>query len=84
MRPSIGRVLHVVGAPATSNGVDIAPAIVTRVWSDMLINCTVLPDGGAPVPATSVPLVASEDEARRINAGKDFPQTLAFWPSRVE
>lgn len=32
MTPSIGRVVHVLVAPVTNNGSDVAPATVTRVW----------------------------------------------------
>jgi hypothetical protein len=82
MNPTIGRIMHVIGVPATGNGTDIAPAIVTRVWSEDTVNVTVFPDAAAPVPATSVRIVADEATARGINAEAEYPQTLAFWPAR--
>jgi hypothetical protein len=82
MTVTIGRILHVVGVPATGNGTDIAPSIVTRVWSEDTVNVTVFPDAAAPVPATSVRIVADEATARGINAEAEYPQTLAFWPAR--
>lgn len=33
MQPSIGRIVNVFVNPDTNNGSDIAPAIITRVWS---------------------------------------------------
>jgi hypothetical protein len=83
MTTTIGRIVHVIGTPANGNGADVAPALVTRVWADDMINCTVFPDCGPPVPATSVRIVGSEQEARDINANTEYPQTLAFWPPRV-
>jgi hypothetical protein len=83
MKPSLGRILLVIGTPANGNGADIAPAVVTRVWSDEMVNVTVFPDCGAPVPATSVRIVADEEAARAVNDGAPYPQTLAFWPPRV-
>ncbi len=38
-KPSLARMVLVVGGPANSNGADVAPAVVTRVWSEH-------PDGG--------------------------------------
>lgn len=37
-----------------SNGVDVQPAIVTRVWSETMVNLTVLPDVGMPICFGSV------------------------------
>lgn len=82
-KPSIGRIVHVVGVQATSNGTDVAPAVITRVWSDEMVNCTVFPDCAAPVPATSVRIVEDETAARALSDGKDYTITAAFWPPRV-
>jgi hypothetical protein len=76
VKPSIGRVVHLVGVHAMGNGVDVAPAIITRVWSDTLVNVTVFPDCGTPHSATSVKLVDDETEARSLT-------NAAFWPPRV-
>jgi len=83
MTPSIGRIVHVVGNQASSNGADVAPAIITRVLDDGLLNLTVFPDYGAPVPATSVKLVEDEAAARALSEGKGYTITAAFWPPRV-
>lgn len=83
MKPSIGRIVLVTGPAASSNGTDIAPAVITRVWSDTMINVTVLPDAGAPFPATSVKLVEDEATAADINAQAEHPQNVAYWPPRV-
>jgi hypothetical protein len=33
-KPSIGRIVHVLVDPAINNGSDVAPAVITRVWSE--------------------------------------------------
>ena len=36
------------------NGGDVHPAIVSRVWSNTMVNLHVFPDAGVPFVATSV------------------------------
>lgn len=83
MTPTIGRIVHVLGIPAESNGSTVAPAVVTRVWSNDLLNVTVFPDAAAPVPATSVRLFDNENDARAASTEREYPQTVAFWPPRA-
>lgn len=94
--PTIGRVVHVLVDPKANNGADVAPAIITRVWSGTCVNVRVLRDG-YPDPAewmTSISLHASREaledhtEQRRAEfaaAGAD-PGSVApygaFWPPR--
>lgn len=78
-KPSIGRVV-IVPMPATANnGATEAPAIISRVWSDDMVNVRILPDASNEVPArTSVKLFA--DKA----AADAFPGAhVAWWPERV-
>lgn len=79
MTPTIGRVVHVLGGVAVSNGANVAPAIITRVWEQAngtyLINCTVFPDASPPRAATSVKLVKNHTEAKEHGHA-------AFWPPR--
>jgi hypothetical protein len=80
-KPSLGRIVLAVCPQAKSNGADIAPAVITRVWNEhptggWVINVTVLPDAGTPVAATSVLLVEDEEAARQHGFA-------AFWPPRV-
>lgn len=82
-KPAIGRIVHLVGTHADSNGADVAPAIITRVWSDEMINVCVFPDSGTPHNVTSVKLVADEAAARALSDGLPYKQNAAFWPSRV-
>ena len=79
-KASLGRIVLVVGGPAVSNGTDVGPAIINRVWTDQMVNVTVFPDAGISpaLAATSVPLFDTEDEART-----RLPNTAAFWPPRV-
>jgi hypothetical protein len=83
VKPSIGRIVHVIGPRANSNGADVAPAIITRVWSETCANVTAFPDCGIAQNLTSVKLVADEQAARDINVQAEFPQTVAFWPPRA-
>lgn len=83
MTPSIGRFVHVIGPDAESNGAKVASGVITRVWSDDLINVTIFPDGAAPMARTSVKLYADEDAARSITLQDvRFPPNQAFWPPR--
>jgi len=81
--PAIGRIVHLIGPYAVSNGADVAPAIITRVWSPEMVNVTAFPDCGGAQPATSVKLVADEEAVRAINAEAEYPQSVAFWSPRV-
>lgn len=75
MTPTIGRIVLVPMDPATNNGSDVAPAIITRVWSDVCINVRVLADGPAVEWRTSV--VQVDDLAEREG------NHCWAWPPRV-
>ncbi|MFJ2477127.1 hypothetical protein ACIOWI_29835 [Streptomyces sp. NPDC087659] len=75
-QPSIGRIVHVPMDPATNNGADVAPAVITRVWSETCVNVRVLSDGHAIEWRTSVMFL--EDLAERAS-GYHF----WTWPPRV-
>ena len=91
--PSVGRIVHVLVDPATNNGADAAPAIITRVFHDTMVNVRVLLDGSEQTPAkTSVSLHpdrAAVDAARaqlaadRGVALADVTMHAAYWPARV-
>ena len=98
MKPSVCRIVEVFTDPYYNNGSDTAPAVITRVWDDGLINVRVLHDG-PPVPPehrqdwlTSIPLHESRDAAVISHAAKwehlepeARPERPfgAFWPPRV-
>ena len=93
MKPSLGRVVLVSGLhPTTNNGSDTAPAVVTRVWSDSLVNVRVLLDGTDGTPSrTSVTLHDSYESylAERDRRAADPALAHAgdylgaYWPPRV-
>lgn len=83
VKPSIGRIVHLIGPHAESNGAKVASAIITRAWSDTLVNVTVFPDCGVVHNATSIKFVESEDEARTAVEAADYPLSVAYWPPRV-
>lgn len=63
-RPSIGRIVH-YHALSSDGPVVTHPAVVTRVHSDRCVNLTILFDGGAPEPRTSVERATESDVAGR-------------------
>lgn len=77
--PTIGRTVHVCGV--LSNGSNVHPGIITRVWgagdtdhTPVRINVTVFPDCLAPQVHSSVPLYA--DDLQAMSAGC----VAAYWP----
>jgi hypothetical protein len=92
-QPSVGRIVLVpteaiiANQPGPlgqtiNNGADVAPAIITRVWSDTLLNVRVLLDGSDQSPAkTSIKLFETpEDYAEARDAGAPYG---CYWPPRV-
>lgn len=79
MKPSVGRIVLTPVNPTTNNGADVAPAIITRVWSDTNVNLRVLHDSENVSWKTSVKLCGSEEEARN----PDMYGHTAYWPPRV-
>jgi hypothetical protein len=76
-KPSLGRVVLTRVEPTMNNGADVAPAIITRVWSDDMVNLRVFCDAPTmPLSKTSVRLVDAEP------AAGDLPHA-AWWPPRV-
>lgn len=49
-KPSAGRVVHVLVDPKVNNGSDVAPAEITRVWSDTCVNLRITYDGPSVPP----------------------------------
>lgn len=76
MRPSIGRIVHVLVDPAQNNGNDVAPAIITRVWTDRMVNVKVLTDGPHDLWQTSLDLLDVRPSDNTI-------KRAAFWPPKV-
>lgn len=75
-RPSVGRVVLYVPAPGQAGGAtDTCPAIITRVWSDTVVNLSVFPDMGAGFSVASVDLLPTVPPVLE-------PRTC-FWPPRV-
>lgn len=86
MMPTVGRVVIVEGDTVKSNGTNVAPAVITRVWSPpgadhWMVNVMAFPDNGHPKAVTSVKLYRDQRAAEAANtvAGAVF----AYWPPRV-
>ncbi|WP_326829693.1 hypothetical protein OIE13_06025 [Streptosporangium sp. NBC_01810] len=86
-KPSIGRIVHVIVDPAKNNGTDIAPAIITRVWSETpdswCVNYKIFYDGEAAPGYTTSAYLFENEEAARTSAEPAIPGSRAFWPARV-
>lgn len=76
MKPSIGRIVHVIADPTKNNGSDVAAAVITRVWTDTMINVKVLTDGPQDYWQTSIDL---HDERPQ----DDSIKRAAWWPPRT-
>ncbi|MFI1030722.1 hypothetical protein [Streptomyces sp. NPDC020951] len=74
--PSVGRIVHVPMDPATNNGVTVAPAVITRVWSETTVNVRVLHDGEAISWRTSAVYREGLDGIQGVPA-------VWTWPERV-
>lgn len=74
-KPSIGRIVLVALDPTMNNGATIAPAVITRVWSDTSVNVRVLADSENLLWRTSLTYVDSLDD--------DSPRGSWAWPPRV-
>jgi hypothetical protein len=92
MKPSLCRIVLVAVDPKTNNGADVAPAVITRVWSDTMINVRVLLDTPEVPPSkTSITLYDSAEdmEAARVQRDESSPHLVgslmhaAYWPPRV-
>lgn len=81
-KPSIGRtVIYRLNESevATNGGSTVAPAVITRVWTDTLVNLRILFDSSEVGHRTSVPISdLGEDE----NEGHAKPFSW-YWPARV-
>lgn len=76
MQPSIGRIVLVLVEPQQNNGSDVAPAMITRVWNDTMINVKVLLDGPGDAWQGSVTLYAERPTDESLTRA-------AWWPPRV-
>jgi hypothetical protein len=77
-KPSVGRIVLVTVHPRDNNGAEAAPAVITRVWNDHLVNLRVLSDGPSTSWLTSVHLYDSRDELDEAATGAWY--TAAYWP----
>lgn len=76
MTPTVGRVVQVLVDPAQNNGSDVAPAIITRVWNDRMINVKVLLDAKDNLWQTSIQLHDDRPDDSSL-------RQAAWWPPRA-
>lgn len=76
-KPSVGRIVLVPIDPTMNNGSNVAPAIITRVWSETTVNLRVLADGDSILWRTSSTYAENPDNL-------DQPHLNYWtWPPRV-
>jgi hypothetical protein len=76
--PSVGCIVMCGVNAAGNNGTDVAPAVITRVWSNEMVNVKVFNDGLACEWKTSVHLFDVEEQAREYGI-----LSACYWPPRV-
>lgn len=74
MKPSLGRIVIAHVPAECNNGSTEAPAVITRVWSDTMVNLRVLCDSESILWWTSVTLHDDKPED---------PKYSCWWPQRV-
>lgn len=75
-KPSLGRIVLTRVEPLQNNGSGVAPAVITHVFSDTMVNLRVLLDDfSLPLWKTSVTLFDEEPDTDRMH--------VAWWPPRV-
>lgn len=86
----VGRIVHVIGKGAESNGAKVAPAIITRVWGEptengkQMVNLTIFPDYAAPLWQGSVWLYPTARAAQdAVDGGTGTEYCAAYWPEQV-
>jgi hypothetical protein len=85
--PTVGRIVLAVGFKAQANGTDVAPAIITRVWSQRddgawCVNAKLFRDASSCEDVTSAYLFDDEEAARSNNESHETTTSL-HWPARV-
>jgi hypothetical protein len=76
-KPSLGRIVLYSVDPARNASLPVAPAMITRVWSDDEVDLMIFPVTGQPYAATSIKLHAREPEPAKLTIHQ------AWWPPRV-
>jgi hypothetical protein len=70
-----------------SNGINEHPAIVTRKFTEKLINVMVMPDGGHPFPQIDVEFFQTKKEAiahlATLLPGEKEEKRVAYWPTHT-
>lgn len=71
----MGRIVMVPMDPEGNNGATEAPAVITRVWSDTMVNVRIFGDNAVAAEwRTSVTLLTERPED---------PKHVAWWPPRA-
>lgn len=82
-RPSVGRIVHALVDPTRNNGSDVAPAVITRVFNDELVNVRILFDAHDIEWKTSVLLLPTKEALEARQPAIDGKPFGAFWPPMV-
>lgn len=93
MKPTIGRDVHVLGI--RSNGSNVHPGKITRVWDDngdtlegpVMVNAVVFPDGGGYTNCSSIRLYDTKVQAEAAienEGGEAFAAYVPWHGNRAE
>jgi hypothetical protein len=83
MKPTVGQIVHALIPPNGNNNTPLAPAVITRVFSDNVINVRVFSDGSAGTPLfTSITLFEDQAAAEAWvteQTRSEWRPVAAFW-----
>ena len=86
LKPTLGRIVWFKSKNPDDlgNGAEEVPAIITRVWSDTCINCTVFRDCNTPMSATSVSMADDFEDSGQYQAWRWMPYQKAVAAGQIE
>ena len=79
-KPSVGRIVLTYVDPTMNGGQYFAPAIITKVHSDTMVNLRVFCDGSSTLHLTSVLLTGTQEDAGQVQRVQG---SACWWPPRV-
>jgi len=89
-KPSLCRWVLTPVEKSYNNGAEVAPALITRVWGDDMVNLTVFGDYNSPTFKSSAKLFATEEEMWawvKENTPEDHEMATnplaCYWPPKV-
>jgi hypothetical protein len=85
VKPSMGQTVLVFTDPEHANGADVAPAVITRVWTDEMVSVRIFHDGPCSPDCTdraTVILYDCRELAEAAPRASWLRPSGAFWPAQ--